>query len=228
MAQEFIYTPPRDPFLEILYDDDAIVVVNKPSGLLSVPGRDPRYQDSILSRVRESAPEAQAAHRLDMATSGIMVVPKNSRVSGILGKQFQKRSTLKIYYAWVYGVPESPEGVIKLPLITDITNRPYQIVDFAHGREAITQYAVIHTEADKGRSLIRLHPLTGRSHQLRVHMKEIGHPILGDPLYAPEDIRDLAPHLMLHAWSLTFYHPVSNQKMTFRHDPPFSVPVKLF
>ena len=228
MAQEFIYNPPRAPFLEILYEDDAIVVVNKPSGLLSVPGRDPRYHDSILSRVRERAPEAQAAHRLDMATSGIMAVPKNSRVSGILGKQFQKRSTLKIYYAWVYGVPESPEGVIKLPLITDIANRPYQIVDFANGREAITQYAVIHTEANRSRSLVRLHPLTGRSHQLRVHMKEIGHPILGDPLYASEEIRDLAPHLLLHAWSLTFYHPVSNQKMTFRHDPPFPVPVKLF
>ncbi|WP_274968689.1 pseudouridine synthase [Succinimonas amylolytica] len=228
MPNEFIYTPPLEPFLEIIHNDDAIIVVNKPSGLLSVPGRDPRHNDSIISRVRREAPDAQAVHRLDMATSGIMVVAKNSKISGILGKQFQNRSTSKIYYAWVYGEPESPEGVIKLPLITDFSNRPYQIVDFNNGREAITQYTVVFTAPDKSRSLVRLHPLTGRSHQIRVHMKEIGHPILGDHLYASPEIREMVPNLQLHAWSLTFYHPVSNQRMTFRHDPPFTVPIRLF
>ena len=228
MPNEFIYTPPLEPFLEIIHNDDAIIVVNKPSGLLSVPGRDPRHNDSIISRVRREAPDAQVVHRLDMATSGIMVVAKNSKISGILGKQFQNRSTSKIYYAWVYGEPESPEGVIKLPLITDFSNRPYQIVDFNNGREAITQYTVVFTAPDKSRSLVRLHPLTGRSHQIRVHMKEIGHPILGDHLYASPEIREMVPNLQLHAWSLTFYHPVSNQRMTFRHDPPFTVPIRLF
>ncbi len=225
---DFIYNPPKEPYLDIIYDDDDIVVVNKPSGILSVPGKAVEHYDSILARVREKAPLAQAVHRLDMATSGVLLVAKKKEASGKIGKQFQERKTKKIYYAWVGGVPEKSEGVINLPLRTDIDNRPYQIVDWKNGREAITQYIVMYSAPVKNISFIRLHPMTGRSHQLRVHLKEIGHPILGDELYATPEIRSMAPHLYLHAWELNVCHPRSMQKMKFVAPPPFDVPVPLY
>lgn len=218
----FVYNPPKDPWLDILYEDEDIVVVNKPSGLLSVPGKDPANYDSIICRVREKCPTAGAVHRLDMATSGVMVVAKTKLALSNLGKQFQERKTGKIYYAWVSGAPEMPEGIIKLPLCTDWEKRPMQHVDYENGRPATTHYSVLWTSPEK--SFVRLHPLTGRSHQLRVHMKELGHPILGDQLYAPPEIRDMVPRLYLHAAKLTFYHPKSNQKMEFFKEPSFPIP----
>ncbi len=227
MSKDFIYTPPMNPYLDVLYEDEQIVVVNKPSGILSVPGKEPQYYDSIVSRVKEHNPEAGAVHRLDMSTSGIMVVAKTKLATSRLGKQFQERKTNKMYFAWVAGEVEQLEGVIKLPLCVDWENRPLQKVDFTQGREAITHYICLWHSPEK--SFMRLHPITGRSHQLRVHMRELGHPILGDHLYAPEQVQQMAPHLYLHAGFLSFYHPISNQKMEFKANPPFAVPdVKLF
>lgn len=226
MSDNFIYTPPLEPFLDVIYDDEDFIVINKPSGLLSVPGKRIEHIDSVLHRVRQSAPEAQAVHRLDMSTSGIIVVAKNKVTTGIIGKQFQERKTDKIYYAYVYGNLEKEEGVINLPLCIDWENRPLQHVDFKNGREAITHYIKLWSDNEK--TLVRLHPLTGRSHQLRVHMKELGHPILGDHLYSNPKIQAMSPHLYLHAGYLAFYHPRSGEKLEFKVAPPFSVPVKLF
>ena len=218
----FVYNPPMEPFLEILYEDDKIVVVNKPSGILSVPGKAAEHNDSILSRVRKTAPDAEAVHRLDMSTSGIIVVAKNKDAAGRLGKQFQERQTRKLYYAWVWGVMTTEMGRVNKPLCVDWLNRPMQRVDYVNGREAITDYICIARESD--RSFVRLHPHTGRSHQLRVHMKELGHPILGDHLYAPAEARDIVPHLQLHAGYLAFHHPKTMELMEFNHLPPFKVP----
>jgi tRNA pseudouridine32 synthase/23S rRNA pseudouridine746 synthase len=215
--KEFIYNPPKEPFLDILYEDDNIIVVDKPSGLLSVPGKALEHNDSILSRVRSLAPEANAVHRLDMSTSGIIVVAKNKLCTGRLGKQFQERKTGKIYYAWLGGKLEQQEGIVNLPLCTDWENRPLQHVDYENGREAITHYIVLWQ--DEERTFVRLKPHTGRSHQLRVHM---AHPhslsasIVGDEIYGTPGTR-----LMLHATSVTFTHPITNEYMRIEVTPPF-------
>ena len=222
MEQEFIYNPPTEPFLDILYEDEDIIVVNKPSGLLSVPGKKIEHNDSVLSRVRVNSPEAQAVHRLDMSTSGIIVVAKHKVAAGKLGKQFQERKTEKVYFAWIAGTPEKPEGVINLPICVDWEHRPLQHVDYENGRVAITHYICLYSDQEK--TLVRLKPHTGRSHQLRLHMKELGYPILGDHLYATPEIRAMAPHLYLHAGFLTFFHPRTGQKMSFKAIPDFPLP----
>lgn len=217
----FVYDPPLTPFLDILYEDRDILVVNKPSGLLSVPGRLRQYHDSVLSRVRTIYPEAQAVHRLDLGTSGVLVVGLSPLAVSKLGQQFMQRQTRKIYLALAAGRLEG-SGEINLPLRTDIDNRPYQIVDFAQGRPAETFYEVL--SSGEKYSWVRLYPQTGRSHQLRVHLKEIGHPILGDHLYAPPEIHQAAPRLCLHAQYLSFAHPVSGNTMEFCCTTDFAVP----
>lgn len=208
----FVYDPPLTPFLDILYEDRDIMVVNKPSGLLSVPGRLRQYHDSVLSRVRTIYPEAQAVHRLDLGTSGVLVVGLSPQAVSKLGQQFMQRQTKKVYLALAAGQLEG-RGEINLPLRTDIENRPYQIVDFDKGRPAVTFYEVLSSTSDY--SWVRLYPQTGRSHQLRVHLKEIGHPIFGDHLYAPPEIHQAAPRLCLHAQYLSFAHPISGHTMEF-------------
>ena len=221
MNADFIYNPPLFPFLDVLYEDDDIMVVNKPSGLLSVPGRLKEHHDSILSRIKSSYPDAFAVHRLDMGTSGVLVVGLNKNDVSNLGKQFMGREVKKIYIAIVDGIIEK-SGSVDLPLILDINNRPYQKVDFEVGKPALTFYEPLCNDGKT--TLVRLFPLTGRSHQLRVHLKEIGHPILGDHLYAPPEIRDASPHLYLHAGCLSFCHPMSGKRMDFCAPPPFDVP----
>ncbi len=215
----FHYDPPQEPFLDILFEDEQIMVVNKPSGILSVPGKAVEHFDSIASRVKSLYPSGGAVHRLDMGTSGIMVVAKTPEATSALGRQFQDRVTEKYYYAWVWGQVEKLEGTIDLPLCVDWENRPRQQVNYEHGRRAITHYICQRVEAD--RSLMKLKPITGRSHQLRVHMMEIGHPILGDHLYAPADAQAAAPHLYLHAAMLRFNHPMTGQRLTFEAPAPF-------
>lgn len=216
----FVYNPPLIPFLDILYEDPDIMVVNKPSGLLSVPGKLREYHDSVLSRVRTLYPEAQAVHRLDLGTSGVLVVGLTKRAISALGKQFMQRETCKEYIALVTGVI-TEGGTIDLPMRTDIDNRPYQIIDFEHGRPAVTRYEPL--KNDGSRTLVRLFPKTGRSHQLRVHLKEIGHPIFGDHLYAPDEVRDAEPRLCLHAEFLSFTHPVTGERMDFTASTDFSL-----
>lgn len=174
----FVYDPPKEPYLSILYEDDDIVVADKPSGILSVPGRYPETNDSILTRIREKAPESAAVHRLDMSTSGILVVAKNSRAASFLGKEFIGRTVVKRYVAWVYGQMESADGEIDLPIGTSREMSPLHFIDREHGKEAKTLYHTASVLDD--RSLVVLKPLTGRSHQLRLHLFSISHPILGD------------------------------------------------
>lgn len=215
----FHYDPPREPFLDILFEDEHIMVVNKPSGILSVPGKAIEHHDSITARVKSLYPAAGAVHRLDMGTSGVLVVAKTAQATSALGRQFQDRKTEKFYYAWVWGQVDKGEGTIDLPLCVDWENRPRQHVNHELGRRAITHYLCLRVEAD--RSLMKLKPITGRSHQLRVHMMELGHPILGDHLYAPPEAQAAAPHLYLHAAMLKFYHPVSGDPLTFEAPAPF-------
>ena len=215
----FHYDPPKEPFLDILFEDEHIIVVNKPSGILSVPGKAVEHFDSIASRVKSRYPQGGAVHRLDMGTSGVLVVAKTAQATSALGRQFQDRKTEKYYYAWVWGQMEKLKGTVDLPLCVDWENRPRQQVNYEHGRRAITHYICQRVEAD--RSLVKLKPITGRSHQLRVHMMELGHPILGDHLYAPPEAQAAAPHLYLHAAMLSFNHPLSGQRLTFEAPAPF-------
>lgn len=227
MTTDFIYEPPLNPYLEILYEDADIMVVNKPSGLLSVPGKKIEYQDSILYRVRQKYPNAQAVHRLDMGTSGIMVVGLSKIAISNLGKQFMNRQTQKVYLAKVAGCLEQNSGIINLPMRTDINNRPYQIIDFEQGREAITYYEKVLINEEEDFSIVRLYPKTGRSHQLRLHLQQIHHPILGDHLYADKKSFLRAKHLCLHAAALSFYHPLTNELMQFCSDIDFLTELNL-
>ncbi len=211
------YAPPDLP-LEVVHHDHEILLVAKPAGLLSVPGKGPDLADCLLSRVQRAFPDALLVHRLDRDTSGIMVFALTRHAQRHLGLQFERRQTKKTYIARVYGQVATREGRVDLPLIVDWPNRPKQHVDHVNGKQAITDWRVLRHEENATR--LRLMPLTGRSHQLRVHMREIGHPILGDPLYADGPARD-APRLMLHAERLRFRHPDGGRGMTFKVKCPF-------
>ena len=174
----FEYSPPLEPWLDILFKDKDIMVVNKPTGLLSVPGRGPENEDSVLHRVKQQHPKAAAAHRLDMSTTGVIVSPLTPTSHRELSRQFRERETEKHYLAWVWGEPEADSGQVDLPLCVDWPNRPKQKVDFEEGRHALTLWEEL--KVQNGNSLIKLTPITGRSHQLRVHMASLGRPIVGD------------------------------------------------
>ncbi len=212
------YSPPDSP-LDVIHRDHAILVVNKPSGLLSVPGKGEHLADCLMSRIQAVFPEALLVHRLDRDTSGVMVFALTSAAQRHLGLQFENRQVKKTYVARVWGQVAQDTGTIDLPLNVDWPNRPRQKVDHAEGRPAQTDWRVVRREGD-GTTRIRLYPLTGRSHQLRVHMMEIGHPILGDPLYATGPARDY-PRLMLHSESLKLRHPDGGKGMTFSAPAPF-------
>ncbi|UTF51340.1 RluA family pseudouridine synthase [Desulfomicrobium sp. ZS1] len=207
------YDPPLEPRLTIIHEDRDMVVVIKPSGLLSVPGRTPELFDSVLSRVREIHPAAQAVHRLDLGTSGVLVVATRRKAETILRQQFQNRLTRKLYLARVQGVMSEDSGQVDLPLICDWPNRPMQMVCHDTGKPAQTDYQVL--ERDGESTLVLLRPHTGRSHQLRVHMASLGHPILGDNLYGEARPGE---RLLLHASQLGLYHPYSGEWTTF-HAP---------
>lgn len=219
----FNYDPPLVPFLDILYEDDDIMVVNKPATILSVPGKQRIHHDSILSRVKSIYENAFAVHRLDYGTSGVMVVGLNKPAISNLGKQFISRDVKKVYVAWVDGRLEGT-GAVDLPLILDINNRPYQKVDFEVGKQALTYYQSLCYDDKRNCSLVRLYPQTGRSHQLRVHMQQLGHSILGDHLYATDAIYECVEHLNLHAALLRFKHPSTDETLSFCAPAPFAIP----
>ncbi|OIQ24214.1 bifunctional tRNA pseudouridine(32) synthase/23S rRNA pseudouridine(746) synthase RluA [uncultured Vibrio sp.] len=206
------YTPPTDPWIDIVYEDEDILAVNKPSGLLSVPGRLAEHYDSMWSRLVEKYPEIQVVHRLDMSTSGLMLLAKNKEAERSLKKQFQYRLTHKIYYARVWGHIEPQAGEVDLPLICDWPNRPRQKVCFEDGKPSQTGYQLAKLEAQT--SVVRLLPITGRSHQLRVHMQALGYPIVGDEFYATPEAMAHSSRLELHAAELSFYHPATNKRQT--------------
>jgi tRNA pseudouridine32 synthase/23S rRNA pseudouridine746 synthase len=211
------YNPPQDP-LVILHQDHEILIVDKPAGLLSVPGKGEHLADCLMSRIEAAFPTALLVHRLDRDTSGVMVFALTPHAQRHLGLQFEKRYTKKTYVARVWREIATKTGSIDLPLIVDWPNRPLQHVDHENGKPAVTDYRVVRTGG--GESRVRLYPKTGRSHQLRVHMKEIGHPILGDPFYATGSARDY-PRMMLHSETLQFRHPDGGAGVRFTAKAPF-------
>ena len=213
MLRPFIYNPPKVP-LSIIYIDSSVIVLNKPVGLLTVPGKPENHSDCLLTRVRKEVFGALLVHRLDLDTSGVIIFARTSSSQVVLGQQFEKRKTKKVYLARVSGHLEKDEGTINLPIIIDWPNRPIQKVCFEMGKKSITKYKVLERQNEKV-SLVELHPVTGRSHQLRLHMKSIGHPILGDPLYADEATFQASKRLDLHSFSLEITHPKTEKQKKF-------------
>ncbi|HDL7423252.1 TPA: bifunctional tRNA pseudouridine(32) synthase/23S rRNA pseudouridine(746) synthase RluA [Yersinia enterocolitica] len=204
----------------VLYQDQHIMVVNKASGLLSVPGRAPENKDSVMTRIQADFPTAESVHRLDMATSGVIVVALTKAAERELKRQFREREPKKSYIARVWGHLAQNEGLIDLPLICDWPNRPKQKVCYETGKPSQTLYQVLSRDAD-GSTRVKLSPITGRSHQLRVHMLAIGHPILGDGFYAHPEAKAMASWLQLHAQELCITHPEFGTVMHFKCEPEF-------
>ena len=214
------YRPPMEPYLDIVYQDNHICVVNKPSGLLSVPGNKPEYFDSAMSRVKEKFGFCEPAHRLDMATSGILLFALSKAADRELKRQFREREPQKHYLALVFGHLQQEYGEVNFPLICDWENRPRQRIDFVVGKKACTRFEVLERRNDFS-TLVKLTPITGRSHQLRLHMLALGHPILGDKFYAPPQAKAMAARLCLHAAQLTITHPINGEIMTFTQSADF-------
>jgi tRNA pseudouridine32 synthase/23S rRNA pseudouridine746 synthase len=206
----------------IHYADKDIVIANKPSGLLSVPGRGPEKHECLLSHLQVTFPEIKIVHRLDMDTSGLMVLALNAEVHRALSRQFQEREISKRYQAICAGRPSVQQGVINLPMRCDWDRRPLQMIDFKQGKSAKTLWKVLQQSSNQ--FLVELTPITGRSHQLRLHMKSLGHPILGDNLYADAITLNMSSRLLLHATNLSFTHPVTKQWLEFNLPSEFSPP----
>lgn len=210
------YAPPDTP-LEVIHEDHELLLVNKPAGLLSVPGKGEDLADCLLARVQTVYPTALLVHRLDRDTSGVMVFALTPAAQRHLGLQFERRQVKKVYVARVAGILAQDRGQVDLPLAVDWPNRPRQRVDRGAGRHAITDWRVLRRGPDETR--LRLMPLTGRSHQLRLHCREMGHPILGDPLYS--EGAAAWERMMLHAETLQLRHPDGGRGMRFRAGVPF-------
>ncbi len=204
---------------EIIYADEALLVVNKPAGLLTVPGRGPEKQDCLIGRLLPHYPNARIVHRLDQATSGLVLIPLGYEPQKHLARQFEQRQVHKRYIAVVGGALETDVGEVDLPLICDWPNRPKQKVDYTEGKAALTRYRVLRREA--GSTRVELEPVTGRSHQLRVHMLALGHPILGDNLYAPPEYLKASDRLLLHATAISFTHPGTGVTVHCDSSPTF-------
>jgi tRNA pseudouridine32 synthase / 23S rRNA pseudouridine746 synthase len=207
------YAPPRDCGIDFVYRDDSLLVVNKPPGLLSVPGRGADKADNLTSRVQNEFPDALSVHRLDMCTSGLLVLARGKDMHSRLSRLFRERKVKKSYIAMITGQPEHAAGFVDLPLGSDWPNRPKQKVDFAGGKSSLTRYRVLAHDAVMNTSRVELEPVTGRTHQLRVHMAAIGHPIIGDSLYGGGS-GATSERLLLHASMLSFAHPFSAEPLT--------------
>ena len=205
--------------IRILYEDDHLLLVRKPDLLLSIPGRHPLNRDCLITRLQVKYPSATIVHRLDLDTSGIMVIPLNKSTHAHISRQFQRREVQKTYHALVFGRVEKDEGEIDLPIAPDWANRPRQKICAASGKPALTRYRVLERFTDRTRLL--LSPVTGRSHQLRIHLRELGHPILGCDMYAHEEALGMAPRLMLHASTLSFAHPATGKWLEGESPPDF-------
>ncbi len=214
------YHPPSG-MPKIVHVDDCLIVLDKPAGLLSVPGRGADHTDSLATRVQAAFPDARIVHRLDMATSGLLVMARGLEMERRLSIAFQQRHVEKRYLAVVAGQPSPEAGEIALPLIADWPNRPRQKVDFENGKPSLTHYTLLSHDAALGHSRVELRPHTGRSHQLRVHMMAIGHPILGDELYGDLGSRNAASRLLLHASELALPHPLTGATLRLGSKAPF-------
>jgi len=216
--------------LVLLHADDSLLVLDKPAGLLAVPGRGEDKQDCLSARVQAVYPDALVVHRLDQATSGLMLMARGTAMQRALSLAFESREVGKRYLAVVEGHLPSPLpssdtedgwGLIDLPIIVDWPNRPLRIIDAERGKPSRTRWRVLAFDAVSNTTRVELEPVTGRSHQLRVHLKALGHPILGDALYAPAEVQAKAPRLLLHAAALRFTHPASGLPMSFESAPGF-------
>lgn len=216
---EFTYSPPPDNGLDIIHADDDVLVLSKPANLLSVPGNKQGHADCLETRALNEFPSARVVHRLDRGTSGLFIMALNPKAHRHLGLQFEKRQTQKTYIAEVIGIVKEDQGHIDIPMRTDWYNRPKQMVDTYFGREAITDWKVI--LRGEATTRLELHPKTGRSHQLRVHLQELGHPILGDSFYAPDHAVAMSERLLLHAERLEVFHPKNGNRVTFKDPCPF-------
>ena len=213
--------PQAEPFIvplcteqiEILYRDEQLLLINKPGGLLSLSGKHPLNKDSVHWRLVQDFPTATLAHRLDFGTSGLMIVALNKQVNGELTRQFQQRGVVKSYVALLQGHVAESEGVIDIPIIKDHANFPLQKICYARGKTAQSHYRVLEYLEEPDATRVVFTPLTGRTHQLRIHSRELGHPILGCDLYANDVAFAMAPRLMLHAQGLEFDHPVSGERI---------------
>lgn len=220
MQQAPHIVPPCHEQVEILYQDAYMLVVNKPQPLLSTPGRLPENKDSAITRLQQQFPSAELVHRLDMATSGLLLIALSKPSARNLSIQFQQRTIEKTYTAILQGHVAQDSGEIHAPLITDWPNRPLQKVCYETGKPSQTLYQVLERYDDQTTRVL-FTPITGRSHQLRIHSREIGHPILGCHLYGLQGSEHRAERLLLHATSLAFNHPISQQAMAFNCPAPF-------
>jgi tRNA pseudouridine32 synthase/23S rRNA pseudouridine746 synthase len=216
--------------LEVIYADASLAVLNKPSGLLSVPGRGEDKQDCLIARAQQIWPDALTVHRLDMSTSGLVVVARGPDVQRLLSQAFARREVHKMYEAVVEGTPPLPassdeaEGGwqdIQMPLLIDWPNRPKSKVDWEHGKPSHTRWRHKSGTTPEGATRVELQPITGRTHQLRLHMMAIGHAMLGDALYATPEVCTRAPRLLLHASQLKLQHPLTQEWLSFETAVPF-------
>jgi tRNA pseudouridine32 synthase/23S rRNA pseudouridine746 synthase len=211
--------PHTQEAIRVLYADPELLVVRKPDLLLSVPGRHPRNRDCLISRLQEDWPGARIVHRLDLDTSGVMIVALTAGSQSVLGRLFQERRVCKEYEAVVYGRMQADEGEINLPIARDWERRPRQKICHESGKSASTFYRVLQRSGDRTR--VRLEPVTGRSHQLRIHLASLGHPILGCDMYAHAEALSMAPRLLLHATRIAFPHPQSEEWLDVSDAAPF-------
>jgi tRNA pseudouridine32 synthase/23S rRNA pseudouridine746 synthase len=207
--------------VEILHLDDHCIVAEKPAGLLSVPGRGEHNRDCLANRLRARFDDALVVHRLDMATSGLIVFARGLDAQRRLSASFAQREVVKTYVAIVAGSVAADHGTIDLPLIADWPNRPKQVVDERNGKPALTRYRVLARDPTCGTTRVELSPVSGRSHQLRVHLQALGHPIVGDMLYATPAVQAGADRLLLHAAVLRFAHPASGAPIAIESAVPF-------
>lgn len=210
----------------LLHADDGLLVLDKPAGLLAVPGRGEDKQDCLSARVQAAWPDALVVHRLDQATSGLMLMARGAAMQRALSQCFESREVGKRYVAVVEGLlpaPADPQAwsLIDLPIIVDWPRRPLRIIDPERGKPSQTRWRVLAFDAATNTTRVELEPVTGRSHQLRVHLQALGHPILGDALYSPAEVLAKAPRLLLHAASLQFRHPASGLPLSFKSAPDF-------
>lgn len=210
-----------DHGIDLLHLDEHLIVVRKPAGLLSVPGRGPERADCVAARVQRQVSDALVVHRLDMATSGLLLMARGIAAQRLLSAAFAERRVAKRYIAVVAGHIGAEHGEVSQPLICDWPNRPRQMIDLERGKPALTRWRVLSRHPVDGTTRVELEPVTGRSHQLRVHLQSIGHPIVGDELYAPEPWQRAAPRLLLHACQLALAHPVTGEALAFSDPPAF-------
>jgi tRNA pseudouridine32 synthase/23S rRNA pseudouridine746 synthase len=207
--------------IEILHQDKSFLIINKPAGLLSVPGRNPANYDSVQTRLASIYTGSSIVHRLDFDTSGIMVIPLNKLVLSDISKQFQSRVVRKTYTALVSGIVQPDTGEIDLPIAADPDNRPKYKICQVSGKKSLTEFTVIDRSITENSTRLFLHPVTGRSHQLRLHLQAIGHPILGDVFYADQESQLKSSRLLLHASEIQFHHPDTKNPVCFNSPVPF-------